>query len=246
MGSLSIRLRLLGQLTSLRFRISSIDWMVNSFFVVILPISTLVWALGPAMSAPERARVALGCLVFGSILVGVRFLSQEAGRDAWRGTGEILSTLPIDPHLLLTSHVLNAVSLLGIQLAIWSGFVAVFEPDSAPRGFLWLVPHLFGSVSFVAVGVLIGSSIHGPSMAPNTVSALLIAISPLLYLPDRVPTWVAPVVELAPPALVIDAMFSVWRNGDVATESMALVAAWAVVLVGLAWWRARVNSSGDW
>lgn len=219
----------------LRLQLVHYRTMLLSLLVygIALPLGLCWWAVANTHGDPgTRLKPLIGASLVSSALILLRLTGQVPVVERVSGACRLLGTTNVTPGAYLAAHGFSAMTLGVVPLfALWVG--VMFLPELAPASLVWLLPFGLLATGLSASGFLIAHlsrSVPAAALATNLLAVLLVAVCPLLYPADRVPSSIEPVVTWLPPTLAADLIESGWLAKPLDSGDLAVLFVWAVAL----------------
>jgi ABC-2 type transport system permease protein len=229
--------------TRLQFR----DWSVMAFGLVFPVVLLLV--LGFAFPGFRDPHPELDggrlvdlytpiMLIFVLAMVGVSTITGVLASYRHDGILRRLRTTPVGPTRLLAAQLVAQLTIaaIGIVLAIVAALMLLQVPS--PRS--WpgvLLALMFAAAAMFAVGLLLGAVVPSTSAA-QAASAIvwipLMVLAGLWFPREGMPQLMRRISDLSPGGAGVDAVQQAWFGGGVPLSSLGVLAAFAVVVGGLA------------
>jgi hypothetical protein len=218
----------------LRLRTGAGLWPAALVLGAVLPCVFLliVRVQAPPASLPT---IASGLSILAGLNLSLNRMAHGLAIDRMTGRDIMLRSVGLGRGAILTVAVAEAV-LVGLISMLPVGFAVVLGDAPPPSGPAWAAIHVEGLITYALLGGLIGYAVK-EFAAANLLTNLTIvgfgALCPVLYLPSRAPTLLAPVLDVLPPSLEAQALRAAWSGtGDPVLPALAL-ALWAAVFAGL-------------
>lgn len=177
-------------------------------------------------------------LVFVLVMVGVSTISNVLASYRHDGILRRLRTTPIGPSRLLAAQLTAQliVAALGSALAVAAALTLLEVPAPAS----WpgvVVSLLFAAASLFAIGLLIGAVVPSPPAAQafSTVVWIPVMVLAGLWFPrEAMPDLMRRISDFSPGGAGVDALQQAWFGSGAPPSSLAVLAAFTLVVGGLA------------
>lgn len=177
-------------------------------------------------------------LIFVLVMVGVSTVMGVLASYRHDGILRRLRTTPIGPTRLLAAQLLAQMTIaaLGTALAIVAALMLLEVP--APESWLGVILALvLSAAAMFAIGALLGAIVPSTSaaqVAGGIVWIPLMVLAGLWFPREAMPPLMRQISDLSPGGAAVDAVQRAWFEGRIPLSSLAVLAATAVVLGGLA------------
>lgn len=159
------------------------------------------------------------------------------GFDRKYGVLKRLAATALPRWLLVAGRVVAALVVVAVQAVVLGAvaFALGWSPDPAGPA-LALVPLLLGTLSFGALGVLLGGALRADIVLAlaNIVWFVLLLAGGILLAPATLPAALGDVVALLPSGALAESMRAALVDGGLPPQPLAVLAAWGVVAGALA------------
>ncbi len=225
-----------GILTLCRLRFTADAGVWPSAIVVGAVVPTIFLSVISLQAAVDALpAVAVGLAVLAGMDITLNVMAINGVNDRITGRDVLLRTAGVSRAMihgvsLAEGVVLGTVSFLPLFLGVALGHIAV------PATPFWVLVHVLGLTTFALTGAVIGAAareLPTARLLTNLVTFGLGILCPVLYLPDRVPALLRPILLLLPPALEARALSAAWLGTGSLFAPLALLAAWAIALMAI-------------
>jgi ABC-type multidrug transport system permease subunit len=223
-------------LCKLRFALHRKTLGTLGLYGVLLPLGLFAWAESAGKSAlTEPLERFAGLVVAGVVFVVPRFTTYAVASERHDGRTMLLRTTQVNPALNLLSHLAGGMLLAGVPLVSAVVGLAIASPVfPALPALVWF---LAGAFTFATLGCSLGTLGRGTGLAQalsNLVTAHSIALCPLLYSADRVPSSIRTAVDLLPATAAMRAIAAGAQGGTPPATAIAVLAVVCVLSLAIA------------
>jgi len=211
---------------------------------LIIPVLLLVgFSLEPLVKVGSGPRVDF--LVPGIIALAVMstaFTSQAIATGFERRYGVLkrLGATPLSRAGLIAAKTLTVLSVELVQaiVILGVGLALGWRPTASPPATAWVVLLLLaGTAAFSGLALLMAGTLRPEATlaAANLVYLVLLGVGGVIFPLTRFPACAQPVLRLLPSGALSDGLHSVLQHGGgLPLRDLAVLAAWAVLGIGLA------------
>ena len=211
---------------------------------LIIPVLLLVgFSLEPLVKVGSGPRVDF--LVPGIIALAVMstaFTSQAIATGFERRYGVLkrLGATPLSRAGLIAAKTLTVLSVELVQAVVilGVGLALGWRPTASPPATAWVVLLLLaGTAAFSGLALLMAGTLRPEATlaAANLVYLVLLGVGGVIFPLTRFPAGAQPVLRLLPSGALSDGLHSVLQHGGgLPLRDLAVLAAWAVLGIGLA------------
>jgi ABC-2 type transport system permease protein len=177
--------------------------------------------------------------IFALAVMSSAFTGQAIalGFDRRYGVLKRLSTTALPPWLLVAGRVVAALVVVLLQAVALGIVAALLGWSPSPSGLaIGLVFLLVGTLSFGALGVLLGGSLRAEAVLAlaNIIWFVLLLAGGILLAPTSLPAGVGDVVMLLPSGALAEGLRSALVDGSFSWGPLGVLAVWAVAAGALA------------
>ena len=219
----------------------------NLFATIVIP--TLVLVLFSSVSIlPTGAGRAVDFLLPGSIALGIVATSLVSlgittAYDRSYGVLKRLGGSPLSRAELIAARLIVVLVIEAVQVGLLVGVATVllgWSAGSGGSGVLFVVGVLLGTVAFAGLGLLLAGTLRAETVLAlaNLLFLGFLVVGGIIVPIDRLPGPLAAIAAALPAAPLSEVLRSALGSAAAAVAdvggSLALLAAWALVAVGLA------------
>ncbi len=209
----------------------------------VLPVVVLVFfssvSIVPLASSRPVDFLLPGSIAFAIIATSLVSLGITTAYDRFYGVIKRLGGSPLSRAELIAAKILAVLVVETVQLAVLVGAASVLLGWSAPAGAsvgLLVAAVLLGTLAFAGVGILLAGTLRAETMlaVANILFVANLLLGGVVIPISQLPAPLAAIAGALPAAALSDVLrVALGTPGDVA-GSLALLAGWGVVSVGLA------------
>jgi ABC-2 type transport system permease protein len=208
---------------------------------IIIPVLLLIF-FGQILPVPSIAGKPINFLLPGIMAVaimstGMVSLGIATAYERYYGVLKRLGSSPLPRWGLLAAKLAAVLALEVVQLVLLAGIAALFY-GWRPAGPLWaaLPIVLLGTAVFAGLGMLMAGALRAEATLAlaNGLYVVFLAIGGVFLPVDHLPGVIRWLAQILPPAALSDALRGSLTATGVPAGSVALLAMWAVVILGAA------------
>ena len=210
----------------------------NLLVTLILPVLFLVF-FARLISVPPIAGKPINFLLPGIIAVaivstGMVSLGIATAYERYYGVLKRLGASPLPRWGLLAAKLLAVLALEVVQVVLLV-VLAVLVYGWRPAGPVWAVLPilLLGTAAFAGLGMLMAGALRAEATLAlaNGLYVIFLAIGGIFLPVDHLPPVLQWLASILPPAALSDSLRGALTNQGIHAGSVALLAAWALILV---------------
>ena len=190
----------------------------------------------PAMGKPVNFLLP-GMLAVAIISTGMVSLGIATAYDRYYGVLKRLGASPLPRWGLLVAKLLSVLLVEAGQIVLLVALAVIFY-GWRPAGLIWsAVPIvLLGTAVFSGLGMLMAGGLRAEATlaGANGLYVLFLAIGGVILPVDHLPAILQPLASILPPAALSDALRGALTSQGMHAGSVALLVAWAVVILAAA------------
>jgi ABC-2 type transport system permease protein len=194
---------------------------------------------GTTVDRALAASIALAVIAAALVSLGI-----ATGYERSYGVLKRLGGSPAGTSVLVSAKILGVVVVEAFQVVLLVVIAAVllgWSPMAGANAAIVAAGLVLGTVAFAGLGLLLAGTLRAEATLAlaNLLFVLALVLGGIAVPLDRLPTALAAVAAVLPPASLVHVLnVGLTGIGD-ASAGLAILAAWAVVLAGLAAWRFR-------
>jgi ABC-2 type transport system permease protein len=208
---------------------------------IIIPVLLLIF-FGQILPVPSIAGKPINFLLPGIMAVaimstGMVSLGIATAYERYYGVLKRLGSSPLPRWGLLAAKLVAVLALEVVQVVLLVGIAALFY-GWRPAGPVWAVLPvvLLGTAVFSGLGMLMAGALRAEATLAlaNGLYVVFLAIGGVFLPVDHLPVVIRWLAQILPPAALSDALRGALTATGVPAGSVALLAVWAVVILGAA------------
>jgi len=214
----------------------------NLLVTIVIPTAVLLFfatvGIVPDVAGPPVAFLLPGALALAVIATGLVNLGISTGYDRQYGVLKRLGGSPLPRSGLIAAKLVAVLAIEIAQVVLLVGVAVGILGWVAPAGAspsLAVVALLLGTAAFAGLGLLLAGTLRAEATLAlaNGLFLAFLMLGGIVLPIDHLPVPVATIAGALPAAALSDALrIALGGTGD-PTRSLAILAAWAIVAIGL-------------